>query len=57
MTKVYDTTNFTLYILLESIDVMLLTFTRQGYRMLKKPDRLNSMTGRLSIMTGYSQTK
>ena len=32
MTKFCDTTNFTLCVLLESIDLMLLTFTRRAHK-------------------------
>ena len=32
MTKFRDTTNFTLYILLDSINLMLLTLTTQAYK-------------------------
>ena len=57
MTKFCDTTNFTLCVLLESIDLMFLTLIRRAY---KATGGLGNHTGKvdsLSNITGYGQAK
>ena len=61
MTKYCDITNFTLCILLESTNLILLTLTKQEYKFIgglgNRQAKQHDKVDRLSSMIGYRQAK